>query len=293
MKRVGVIDIGTNSTRLLVVEESEKHVQTVATNLAITRLGEGVGSGTLLPQAMVRTAGVVESFLQEARRLGAERVVAVATSAVRDAANRAVFLELVKKRTGLQIRVLSGAEEASYSYLGVMSGLTLEQSSTAVLDIGGGSTELSWKEAGELCTVSVNMGAVRLTLSGQPPAEVAAAFGPHLNRVRQSGIANLVGVGGTVTTLAAIKQELAVYEPEQVHGFCLLYRDVAVILERLNGMELTELRQVDGLQPERADIIVAGVNILAVVMEGLGLDRLVVSECGLLHGLMWEEVEIN
>jgi exopolyphosphatase/guanosine-5'-triphosphate,3'-diphosphate pyrophosphatase len=172
-----------------------------------------------------------------------------------------------------------------------MSGLSVEQRSTAVLDIGGGSTELCWMESNELCSVSVNMGAVRLTLTGLPPAEVYAAFSPHLNRVLQAGVANLVGVGGTVTTLAAIKQELVVYDPKQVHGFCLSSRDVAVILKKLAGMELAERRNVAGLQPERADIIVAGVNIVMVVMEGLGIDRLVVSECDLLHGLVKEEVE--
>lgn len=291
VRRVGAIDIGTNSTRLLVAEESGGDIRTVATNLAITRLGEGIGSGTLLPAAMVRTAGVVESFFREARLLEADPVVAVATSAVRDAANRSDFLELVKKRTGLQIRVLSGTEEASYSYLGVVGGLSAEQQATAVLDVGGGSTELSWKNSQGLDTVSVNMGAVRLTLSRLPPAQMAAAFRPHLIRLRETGVSNLVGVGGTVTSLAAIKQELAVYDPERVHGFCLSFRDVTAILSRLAGMDLAERRKVAGLQPERADIIVAGAHIVAVVMEGLGLDRLTVSERDLLYGLIREEVE--
>lgn len=291
MRRVGAIDIGTNSTRLLVAEELEGCLKVVATDLAITRLGEGAGSGVLLPLAMERTAVVVDSYFQKARLLGAESVVAVATSAVRDAANRADFLKLVKERCGLRVRVLSGAEEASYGYLGVMSGLSLEQSSTAVLDIGGGSTELSWQESKKLCTVSVNMGAVRLTLSGLPRLQVAAIFSPHLDRVRQAGVINLVGVGGTITTLAAIQQEMAVYQPELVHGYRLSFRNVSDILQRLNGMELDERRKIRGLQPERADIIVAGVTILAVVMEGLGIEHLVVSECDLLHGLVREEVE--
>lgn len=291
MKRVGAIDIGTNSTRMLVAEESEGHIRSVATGLVITRLGEGIGSGALLPQAMDRTADVVDDFYRRARRLGAETVVAVATSAVRDATNRMDFMDMVKNRTGLQIRVLSGTEEASYSYNGAMSGLSLDKRLTAVLDIGGGSTELSWQESNRLYTVSVNMGAVRLTLSGLPRVQVVSAFRPHLKKVRQAGISNLVGVGGTVTTLAAIKQELAVYEPELVHGYCLSSRDVAEIQKKLEGMELAERKQVRGLQPERADIIVAGVNILEVVMEGLEIDCLVISECDLLHGLVREEVE--
>jgi exopolyphosphatase/guanosine-5'-triphosphate,3'-diphosphate pyrophosphatase len=191
----------------------------------------------------------------------------------------------------LQIRVLSGKEEASYSYLGVLSGLPIEQRSTAVLDVGGGSTELSWMEPQGLNTVSVNMGSVRLTLSGLSPAEVAAAFSPHLKRARQAGAAVLVGVGGTVTTLAAIKQELAIYDPERVHGFSLSALDVTGILERLAGMELAERKKVAGLQPGRADVIVAGVTIVKVVMEGLGVDRLIVSEWDLLHSLILEEVE--
>lgn len=290
MRRVGAIDIGTNSTRLLVAEEAGGHLKLVATDLAITRLGEGVGNGALLPPAMERTAVVVDSFFQKARLLGAEPVVAVATSAVRDAANRADFLKLVRERTGLKVRVLSGAEEASYSYHGVMSGFPLEHGSTAVLDIGGGSTEFSWQEPERLCTVSVDMGAVRLTLSGLSRMQVAAVFSPHLYRVRRAEVVNLVGVGGTITTLAAIKQEMAVYQPELVHGYRLSLHDVTDILQRLSRMELTERRKIKGLQPERADIIVAGVTILAVVMEGLGIDHLVVSEYDLLHGLVGEEV---
>jgi len=293
MKRVAAIDIGTNSTRLLVAEITGARLETVEAGLDTTRLGEGIDSGVLLPGAMERTVEAISRFHRTALGLGAERVVAVATSAVRDAANRDEFLALVGRRTGLAVRVLSGAEEAAASYRGVLSGLAVEPRSTVVMDVGGGSTEFVWTIEGYLRLVSVNVGAVRMTGAGAGKDEIAAILRPALAEVCQGQVETLVGVGGTVTTLAAIDQGLALYDRERVHGYRLTAGRVSDILEYLKKISLEERRRVPGLQPERADIIVAGIVIVKSVLEGLGRDRLLVSECDIIHGLVLEEVEIK
>lgn len=291
MKRIAAIDIGTNSTRLLVAGISGAALKPLETGLITTRLGEGIGAGVLLPAAVERTVEAVSRFRRLAVDRGAERIVAAATSAVRDAANRDEFLDLVRRRTGLPVRVLSGEEEAALSYRGVLSGLAVEPRSTAVVDVGGGSTELIWTEQGRLRLISVNVGAVRATVCGLDGRAIAAALRPALEDVRRSRPETLVGVGGTVTTLAAVDQSLAVYDPERVHGYCLSSGRVKDILERLKGMGLEERKEVPGLQPERADIIVAGIAIVGAVLDGLAVERILVSECDILHGLVLEEVE--
>jgi len=293
MNRIAAIDIGTNSTRLLVAERCSGGLKAMETRLITTRLGEGMGSGVLLPGAMERTMEAVNSFYQIAQRLGAERVVAAATSAVRDASNRDEFLDGVRRKTGLRVRVLSGEEEAAMSYRGVLSGLTVVPRSTVVVDVGGGSTEFIWNQGGRLRLASVNVGAVRMTEADLGEEEVAARLNPALVEVRRSQIKTLVGVGGTITTLAAIDQGLVQYDPDRVHGYCLSATNVSDILKMLKRMDVEERKQVPGLQPERADIIVAGVTIVKAIMDGLGQGQLLVSECDILYGLVLEEVETN
>ena len=147
MKRVASIDIGTNSTRLLVAEYTGEHLNRIETGLITTRLGKGMAGGKLLLETMQSTADAVGLFYQKALDLGAGAVTAAATSAVRDASNKADFLELVKKRTGLTVRVLSGEEEAALSWRGVLSGLPVEPAATLVIDIGGGSTDFWMRDA--------------------------------------------------------------------------------------------------------------------------------------------------
>lgn len=293
MKRVAAIDIGTNSTRLLVAQRCGGGLNVLETGLITTRLGEGMGSGVLLTGAMERTVKAVDSFYQIALRLGAERVVAAATSAVRDASNRDEFLDRVKRKTGLRVLVLSGEEEAAMSYRGVLSGLAVEPRSTVVVDIGGGSTELIWTQGEHLRLASVNIGAVRVTEAGLGEEAVIAQVSMALEEVRRSQVNTLVGVGGTITTLAAIDQRLVLYDPERVHGYCLTAGSVGDILKMLKRMGVEQRKQVPGLQPERADIIVAGVSIVKALMDGLGQGRLLVSECDILYGLALEEVEIK
>jgi len=287
--RVAAVDIGTNSTRLLVADVSGGSVTAVETRLVTTRLGEGISEGVLLPGAMERTLEAIRCFYETYLRLGAEQLVIAATSAVRDAANRDVFLEMVRRRLGLDVWVLSGEEEAALSYQGVLSGLAVDPQSTAVVDVGGGSTELIWHKGGRLACLSVRAGAVRMTEEGADGPRIAAVLEPALAEVRKCPVSCLAGVGGTITTLAAMDQNMAVYDPSRVHGYCLTAEAVRRMLTRLESLSVADRKRLPGLQPERADIIVAGVIIVKTVMEGLGLDCLLVSECDILNGLVLEK----
>ncbi|RJQ28424.1 MAG: Ppx/GppA family phosphatase [Peptococcaceae bacterium] len=291
MEKVAAIDIGTNTVRLLVAKIGNDRLQALETGLVATRLGEGIGTGVLLPGAIERTIEALRCFLTVAGRRRVGRVVAVATSAVRDAANREEFLRRVKREVGLTVRVLSGVEEACLSYRGVMAGLPVDMSSAVVLDVGGGSTELIWAADGGPDYRSVNAGAVRMMEGKYGRPEVAAVLEPVLAEVRRFSLQSLIGVGGTVTTLAAIAQGLTVYSPQKIHGYCLSLEWVSFILCRLTSLSPAERRQVPGLPPERADIIVAGALIVELVMKGLGREFLTASETGILHGILLEEVE--
>jgi len=291
MTRAAAIDIGTNSTRLLVADVAGGRVNVVKTGLLTTRLGQGINCGCLLPGAMARTADAVAGFFEEAFRMGVSRVAAAATSAVRDASNRDEFLALLKNRAGLEAKVLSGEEEARLSYRGALSGLGVDPLITAVADVGGGSTELVWREGGHLRFRSVNAGAVRMTASAAGEMEIAAVLSLVLEEARRGGIQNLAGVGGTATTCAAIDLGLHRYDSALTHGYILTLQRLTEILSLLSSLSLTERKKVPGLQPERADIIVAGVTILTQIVAGLGLDRLLVSEADILFGLVLEQVE--
>ncbi|MCG9968301.1 Ppx/GppA family phosphatase [Pelotomaculum terephthalicicum JT] len=289
MVRVAAIDIGTNSTRLLVADVSGGSARAVEKKLMTTRLGEGINAGALLPAAMERTLEAIGACYEASLQLGAERVVAAATSAVRDAANQSAFLELVKQRFDLPVRVLSGPEEAALSYRGVLSGLPVDPRSTVVVDVGGGSTELIWNGNGRPECVSVKAGAVRMSGSGWSEQLIAEVLKPALDMLQGCRASCLAGVGGTVTTLAAVDLELAVYDPLLIHGYRLTAESVQRIYDMLKSMNINERKRLPGLQPERADIIAAGVAIVKAVLDGIGLDSLLVSECDILHGLVLEK----
>ena len=283
--RVAVIDIGTNSTRLLVAACEEGSVREVLhRDLRTTRLGEGIEERRLRPEAVARTLRVLEEYLERARSFGAERVVAAATSAVRDAANKGEFLRAARE-VGLEVEVLSGEEEAYYSYLGACLGLALEPRGLVVVDVGGGSTEFIWEGGGSLFCRSVNAGAVRMTEGGYGEEAIGRVLEPVLRAVRAHAPRHLVGVGGTVTTCAAMVQKLKTYDPSLVHGFTLSLEQVEGLLALLSRTPLEERRRLPGLQPERADIIVAGVRIVRRIMLGLEMKDLQVSETDIMYGL--------
>ncbi|MEW6447840.1 MAG: Ppx/GppA family phosphatase [Bacillota bacterium] len=285
--RAGVIDIGTNSTRYLLADVSrDGTVSRVETMLKTTRLGEGVSvTGRLTEQAMARTAAAAVRFCSRAKEKGAETVLLVATAAVREARNREDFLALIYRTTGLEARVLSGTEEAFYTFIGVLTGCVVNPERAAVVDVGGGSTEIIWVENERLVARSLPLGAVRLTELRAGYEVIESYLGPVCQLI--SG-RELFGTGGTITTLAAVALGLQDYDPELVHGYQLSAGEVSALVSRFTRLSLEELKNVAGLQPERADIIVAGACIVMGLLKKTGAPGLTVSENDILYGIACE-----
>jgi exopolyphosphatase/guanosine-5'-triphosphate,3'-diphosphate pyrophosphatase len=297
--RVAVIDIGTNSTRLMVADVDSSGVHELHRETIITRLGEGVdATGRLAEDAMERVSAAVEGYRQIIDGLGAETTVALATSAMRDAANGDGFRALLLKRFGIEARTIPGNEEARLSFLGATSARPPGGDPTLVLDIGGGSTEFVVGTPGEPPTffVSTQVGAVRQTerhLHGDPPSQeqVADAALEVQLMVEDSVPANLrestgygIAVAGTATQLAAIDQELVPYDPERVHGYRLGLGECERMLAMLAALPLEKRREVPGMHPGRAPSIVAGAVILIEAMRAFGLEFMETSEADILHG---------
>lgn len=291
MTRVAAVDLGTNSTRLLVADVDGDRVAEVARRLAITRLGERVDStGRLLPEAMGRVRDVLYAFREEAGALGAARALAVATSAVREAENGRAFLEEVERETGFSTLLLDGRAEAELTFRGVRSGRRELVPDTLVLDIGGGSTEVTLGGPdGISCTTSLQAGCVRLTerfLHGDPPRadelDACAAYVGSL--LPPLSPRQAIGVAGTVTTAAALDLGLERYEPEPVHGHRLSRAGARRVLGRLARLPLPERRRVPALEPARAPVIVAGLVILCEVLDAYALPEIEASERDILHG---------
>jgi exopolyphosphatase/guanosine-5'-triphosphate,3'-diphosphate pyrophosphatase len=297
--RVAVVDIGTNSTRLLVADVDGR-VTEVDRRAVVTRLGEGVDrSGRLGDAPQARTFAVLDGYRAAIDALGAQRRVAVMTSAVRDAANGAAFAERVRRDYGLDARTLTGDEEARLTFLGATVARDRDDpTELLVIDIGGGSTELVVGARGSVdFHVSTQNGVVRHSerhLHSDPPsgeerAALARAVRADLEArvpadVRASARA-AVAVAGTATSCAAIDLELDVYDIERVEGHVLGVARLEQILERLAALPLAERAAVAGLQPARAPTIVAGVIILLEVLGAFGLDRTQVSERDILWGV--------
>ena len=285
--RVAVVDLGTNSTRLLVADVDGERVDEVVRRTAITRLGEGVDDRRrLLPLPVARVRNVLSDYRRELEQLGAERVLAVGTSAVRDAENGEAFLGEIEWSYGFATRLVTGEEEAELTRRGVANGRGLVNG-TLVLDVGGGSTELI--TSGD--RVSIDVGSVRLTerhLRSDPPGddELAAAARDVREALPELDPSDAIGVAGTITTLAAL--ELGGYDRDRVHGHRLARAAVEAQLERLASLPLAERRELPGLEPERAPVIVGGAIVVREVLERYGLDGLEASERDLLHGAALE-----
>lgn len=298
MTRVAAVDLGTNSTRLLVADVEDGRLAEVVRRLAITRLGEGVDDRRrLLPTPIARVRNVLVDYRRELEALGATRTLAVATSAVRDAENGEAFLGEVKWSYGFVTRLLDGLEEAAFTFRGVASGSRV-QPGTLVVDVGGGSTELvlGGPEGVERAT-SLQVGSVRMTerfLHGDPPTRAELdACARHVREALPSLLARqAIGVAGTVTTLAALDLGLAEHDPERTHGHVLTRRAIGEQLRRLAGLPLAERRTVPGLEPERAPVILGGIVVLAAILDAYGLGEIVASERDLLDGAALAAAEL-
>ncbi len=287
---LAAVDIGTNSVRLLIAKPNNRLLDTQLRALRMCRLGEGMTSGEgLQPQAVARTVQALQEFKALLETYGVHQIRTVATSAVREAPNAAFFVDHVRSQTGLAVDVIGGKEEAYLSYLGACKALP-EIGGGVVIDIGGGSTEFTWpsgeKNSETLVSHSIPLGAVRLTEQPLLPPGILAGLKPALEPLQAAKPAFLIGVGGTITTLASVDQKLPVYDPERVHGYRLSRGAVERILFFLSAQTNDQRKQVAGLQPERADIIVAGTTILWTILDYLDAEQIIVSEADILDGII-------
>ena len=301
--RIGVVDLGTNSTRLLVADVIGGRVTAeLARDSRVTRLGAGVdASGELAQDAMDRVFAVLDDYRSEIDRRHADAAVAVLTSAARDAGNGEAFAAEVTERYGLDARIVTGAEEAQLTFLGATSERPDSGGRLAVIDIGGGSTEVVVGRGDDVsfCS-SLRAGVVRQTerhFEHDPPGpreiaglreEVAEMLEECVPADVRQGVTAVVAVAGTATSSAAIDLQMDPYDPRRTHGYRLRLTVLEALLDRLAALTEAERRGVTGLHPDRAPTIVAGVAMLAECAKAFGLAELEVSEHDLLRGVVLE-----
>lgn len=292
------MDVGTNSTRLLVAEVRPGGFRTLEKRTIVTRLGQNVDKTRSLRQdALKRTLSVVADYAAVCGEYGVEKMIVSGTSAVRDAENREEFFSGVRSLTGVDPVMLTGEEEARTTFAGAVSDLEPTRP-VLLIDIGGGSTELIYGKDDPEALVSIDVGVVRLLekhLHSDPPAA------PELEALREEvdeemaqfkvdaevdADARMIGVAGTVTQLAAVKVGLEVYDPDVIHHMVLTHGDVRMLARRLASLPLDGRRRVKGIDPNRADVIVPGAEILLGAMEVFDLAELTVSEKDILDGLV-------
>jgi exopolyphosphatase/guanosine-5'-triphosphate,3'-diphosphate pyrophosphatase len=303
MTRVAVVDIGTNSTRLLVADVSPSGaVATLVRRSTVTRLGEGVdASGSLSEEASTRVFRTLEDYAREIDSHDCTANLAVLTSAVRDAANGAEFAERIRRDYALDARVLAGEEEAQLTFLGAMHDRASSAEPTVVVDIGGGSTEfIVGHDSVAGFHVSLPAGVVRMSerhISSDPPSpaqlqelarDVRRVFldglPPEQRGVGGAPITHGIAVAGTATSAASIAQELDPYDPARVQGYLLELATIELLLARLADLDEAERRSVVGLHPDRAPTIVAGMILLSEALRAFELDCVEVSEHDILFG---------
>jgi exopolyphosphatase/guanosine-5'-triphosphate,3'-diphosphate pyrophosphatase len=301
--RVASIDIGTNTVLLLVAEKREGILVPVEEHATITRLGENVDKTRVLaPAAIERTNAALDRYAEIVQRLGAERVAVVGTSAMRDAGGGEAVRAHVKARFGVDARTISGDEEARLTFAGALSGIPVEKTGedVVVFDIGGGSTEVvrGARSTRALAYAhSFDVGSVRLTerhVKSDPPSAaeqdaVRRAVAEELRAVPDgTKKETVVGIAGTVTTLAAVSLGMTTYDGARVHGLRLPTAELARVTAELARVPLAERKSVAGMEPKRADVIVAGGLIALAFLERVGAAELVVSDRGVRWGLAEE-----
>ena len=302
-----VIDVGTNSVHMLVCDvgtNGQKH-EVVLDDRKITRLGHGLAlTNELQEEAMVRTCATIQGFAVQAQRLGVERVVAVGTSALREARNAAEFVSRVENQCDIEIEIISGKTEARCAFLSIRSDeyfRHLEGSHIMVIDIGGGSTEIIVGRRKIDNFVSVNLGAVYLTeafLASDPPTvdELEVLYSSLEDTWSTQPVAIgkfhsplvLTGIGGTIVNLVSMKLGLNQFDPRLLHGEMLHITEIESQIHRLCSVPLEERKQIPGLEAKRADIITAGAAILRSILKHFGASKIRVSTYGLRYGIMYD-----
>jgi exopolyphosphatase / guanosine-5'-triphosphate,3'-diphosphate pyrophosphatase len=299
-QRFAVVDVGTNSVKFHIGERAPDGTwRTVLDRAEVTRLGEGLDdSGKLGTEPIRRTADAIAGMAREAHENDVEAIAAVGTAGLRIAPNSAELIDAVRAETGVEIEVIPGEEEARLAYLAVTAALDDGGGSLVVFDTGGGSSQFTFGRDGNVDErFSVNVGAVRFTerygladaVDEHVIAEVLAGIAADLDRLDgRPSPDRLVGMGGAVTNIAAVKHELAAYDPEVVQGTVLDDTEIDRQIELYRTRSADERRSIVGLQPNRAEVILAGACVVQTVMSKLGSDSLTVSDRGLRHGVLVE-----
>lgn len=302
--KLASFDVGTNTVLMLVVESrGDGKLTAILERSRITRLGKGVDRTGKLDQETARlTLDTITEFAQAARAAGAEKIIAAATSALRDAGDGADFIRCVKEKANVDLKVIPGREEAELARLAVKRSLNLGSDLRLLIaDIGGGSTELIRSEPGrDLASVSLQLGSVRLTeriIQHDPPSKeeiekLTATIDEELEKPGWSFRPDvLVGIAGTVTTIAAVALGMRDYDASRVQGHVLRRDEVSAIVKRFGEATLAERKKIPGLLEARADVIFAGSLILERVMKHFDVGHVIVSDQGVRWGLVWRELE--
>lgn len=302
--KIGAIDIGTNSMRLLICDYIDNKLENRVKFVNTTRIGKDVDkNGYISEEAIHRNIEALKEFANICKENKCEKIYAMGTSALRDSKNKEEFINLAKKESEIDVEIITGEKESNLGFKGVLEGLNSEED-ILVLDIGGGSTEfIIGGVEGIKFAKSEDVGALRMTekfLTKDPICEkefddmtsfLENEIDETLKYIKTKGIKKLVGIGGTITSLSAMNQELEVYSMERIHNSSISKNDIKSILQNLKKMTLSDKKDLKGLQPKRADIITTGVKILDIIMEKLEIENIIVSEYDNLEGLICQKVK--
>ena len=299
--KVGTIDIGTNSMRLLIADYENNKIKNRKKYINTTRIGQGVDKeGYITEEALERNLKALKDFSDKCVQEKCEKVYCMGTSALRDSKNGQYFVDRAKELTNIDVKIICGQEESNLGFMGVLEGTEgNKKDDILVMDIGGGSTEfIVGNEDGIKFSKSENVGALRMTekfITTDPISDeefnnmtkfIEDTISSTLEKLKSMHISKLVGIGGAITSLSAINQQLEIYSMEKVHNGVVTKKELEKILQNLKNMTLNDKKTIKGLQPKRADIITAGVKILHIVMENLEFEEIMISEYDNLEGLI-------
>ena len=299
--KIGTIDIGTNSMRLLIADYKNNKIENRTKYINTTRIGQGVDKdGYITKEAMERNLKALKEFYDKCKEEKCHKVYCMGTSALRDSKNGQEFVNKAKQLTGIDVKIICGEEESNLGFMGVLEGTNGDKKDDIlVIDIGGGSTEfIVGNEEGIKFCKSENVGALRMTekfITTDPVSDedfnamtkfIKETLSSTIDKLNTMNISKLVGIGGTITSLSAMNQQLEVYSMEKIHNSVVTKKDLEKILQNLKIMTLNDKKTLKGLQPKRADIITAGVEILNIVMEKLEFEEIMISEYDNLEGLI-------
>ena len=299
--KVGTIDIGTNSMRLLIADYENNKIKNRKKYINTTRIGQGVDKeGYITEEALERNLKALKDFSDKCVQEKCEKVYCMGTSALRDSKNGQYFVDRAKELTNIDVKIICGQEESNLGFMGVLEGTEgNKKDDILVMDIGGGSTEfIVGNEDGIKFSKSENVGALRMTekfITTDPISDeefnnmtkfIEDTISSTLEKLKSMHISKLVGIGGAITSLSAINQQLEIYSMENVHNSVVTKKELEKILQNLKNMTLNDKKTIKGLQPKRADIITAGVKILHIVMENLEFEEIMISEYDNLEGLI-------